>query len=559
MDNMSVTGREGSPKRRLSQSSLATDVENSPRRRRKPNTATLTGPSAKPSEPPDNILGETTNVLQPLPGSSSEKYGDSSSAEFQKIQAKATCESWEAGFEILQDKRGPSENGGVIALQERAEKLRSSGPRRHRLEMDALEKRIEILKQDVEQAQQQQDDSTIETNQEFAALMRKAREIYTMCSAIDIRGYLTSWNLPDPIFEQFDRCSELESQSKELRRERIRLQAEQIGKRDEIQVILARIFELRSSCSPGHEPDTSELETQIKQLRESPELLTLDKECQWYSAELDAVELDQSRAENTLYQTLEGYFLARELLVDKTVPDLGPENSPQDISVINSRVCCTPAAGSLEEADGTQDFATQLTKRLAPILKAHFQEARQELESSQSRLEALRDAGDIDPAERALAESPDHAIFLAKRERTREVIKAEEKFNDVCKRAQDAGIAGVPARSTGFSDHPSDGYGADTVEAHIKLTDVAGIEKWIDTETSSKKRVLFAQSDIVQMLEPSEPEERPDLEPLVLGESYSTIAQARQRGHIDVWLRMQTPQIVSEKDVFKSRGWRMSV
>ena len=268
--------------------------------------------------------------------------------------------------------------------------------------------------------------------------------------------------------------------------------AEQEAKRDEILEVVSRLVQ-------AHHDDASKGDAvlqrtdDVSDLRAAPEILEVDKRYEALVLQVESAKDELCQAEIQLYGTAETFLRKQGLLGPRVSESQDRSEDTLDFISMMAQPAGTPMGDVSETpASETRAFTKKLRKALEQELKRQYEVSRKNLENCQESLDSLREAGDLTSAERALAASSDHALFLAKSQRTRKVVEAEEEYSNVRRRAQEAVIPGLPAKSTDFSDHASDGYSAATVEAHFKLTDTSGIEEWIENETSSKARIVFA-------------------------------------------------------------------
>ncbi|KAI6851018.1 hypothetical protein KC323_g9544, partial [Hortaea werneckii] len=130
------------------------------------------------------------------------------------------------------------------------------------------------------------------------------------------------------------------------------------------------------------------------------------------------------------------------------------------------RICCTPIAPVPTDADKdthrkTARASIELQKKLKALLRAELNAA------SAEHLRCKRALGNIDSGSipRHMGASDLNTVkeqskryFLEKRRRYEELSQAEGAYRDVLRRAQEACLDGVAAKSEGFSSHASDGY-----------------------------------------------------------------------------------------------------
>ncbi|KAK4610679.1 hypothetical protein CLAFUW4_13526 [Fulvia fulva] len=545
-----------------------------------------------------NCLESTGEGLPPVPQSAEEPLASSAlvSADVEKSKPVSertdrdtSCwQHWEGSFEdvsdaakMLQDieanveirrnlKRGTAKvaeyaaeaailaNGeGLKHRRQQLEEIPSSRELHDDREIDRLEYEIRDIEVLIRSKQDQQNDATIRLNNEANALTRHVRAVYRLVEGLNIKRFAVFRGFPAKFFADFAACQDLDLQLQEIEEELKASRLEVDARQDQIHQMVVQVIQARNSeLSEEAERALSALEDELEELKAAPDLLDLERSCDNLAEELDAVEKKLSAIEVIFYDTIEEHLVAEGRLEAFVISD------PVDADAIEGgrrEQFSTP----LEERDAKpfdQDhMSRQVDRRLQNVLRQRYKAAAREVEACRLHLEALRLMSDLTPEERASAESVDHAFFLAKSRRTRALVEAEEACLDILSSAQEAGVSGIPAKSVGFSSHASDGYTSGTIELYVGRTDLDCVQQWVDNEESAKSKVDYADGKIVQMDGPDEPgnAERPVLQSLDVGESYSTIATGKDKDRIDGWLAVQKPRVVSRKSTPSSR--RMSI
>ncbi|KAI6869524.1 hypothetical protein KC338_g3430 [Hortaea werneckii] len=277
-------------------------------------------------------------------------------------------------------------------------------------------------------------------------------------------------------------------------------------------------------------------------------------ESKWYElvSRRDDLTLKLSQARKSLTEVADALCSTAECsFVAKGI--LSPNgNSVRDVrrasaqSGERQRICCTPIAPVPTDADKdthrkTARASIELQKKLKALLRAELNAA------SAEHLRCKRALGNIDSGSipRHMGASDLNTVkeqskryFLEKRRRYEELSQAEGAYRDVLRRAQEACLDGVAAKSEGFSSHASDGYLASEVRVGIQKTDFLAIGSWILGAVEAKApgfrlegpqsatdedafAIVVSDSDVY------------DIESLAFGESISTAGEGRSKLLID--------------------------
>ncbi|KAI6822484.1 hypothetical protein KC340_g12271 [Hortaea werneckii] len=203
------------------------------------------------------------------------------------------------------------------------------------------------------------------------------------------------------------------------------------------------------------------------------------------------LKLSQARkslteAADVLCSTAESSFVARGILPPN-------ENSVRDVRRASAqpeerqRICCPPIGPLPTDAEKSTQrqaarAAIELQRRLKALLRAELNAASAEQARCKRALEnidsgstpRLTETSDLD-----VAEEQSKRYFVEKRRRYEQLSQAEGAYRDVLRRAQEARLDGVAAKSEGFSSHASDGYLASEVRVSIQKTDFLAIGHWV--------------------------------------------------------------------------------
>ncbi|GAB1738081.1 hypothetical protein NU219Hw_g2618t1 [Hortaea werneckii] len=293
-------------------------------------------------------------------------------------------------------------------------------------------------------------------------------------------------------------------------------------------------------------------------------------ESKWYelvsrSNEL-TLKLSQSRkrlteAADVLCSTAECSFVARGIL-----PPNG--NSVRDVRRASAqpeerrRICCTPIGPVSTDADKdthrqTARAAIELQKRLKALLRAELNAANAE------HVRCQRALGNIDSgsfprhmgvSDLKAAEEQSKKYFVEKRRRYEQLSQAEGAYRDVLRRAQEACVDGVAAKSEGFTSHASDGYLASEVRVRIQKTDFLAIGHWVLGAVEARapgfrlEGTQSATDEDAFAIVVSDPDVY-DRESLAFGESISTAGEGRWKLLIDQEIAKWRP----DGDGFRAR------
>ncbi|KAI7090234.1 hypothetical protein KC356_g1652 [Hortaea werneckii] len=277
-------------------------------------------------------------------------------------------------------------------------------------------------------------------------------------------------------------------------------------------------------------------------------------ESKWYElvSRRDDLTLKLSQARKSLTEaadvlcsSAECSFVARGILPpnDNSVRDVRRASAQPAES---QRVGCTPIGPLSTDADKNTDrqaarAAVELQKRLKALLRAELNAASAEHLRCKRALENV-DSGSFPRHMRVsdlnTAEEQSKRYFVEKRRRYEELSQAEGAYRDVLRRAQEAGLDGIAAKSEGFSSHASDGYLASEMRVRIQKTDFLAIGTWILGAVEAKApgfrlegpqsatdedafAIVVSDSDVY------------DRESLAFGESISTAGEGRWKLLID--------------------------
>ncbi|KAI7241078.1 hypothetical protein KC330_g772 [Hortaea werneckii] len=280
----------------------------------------------------------------------------------------------------------------------------------------------------------------------------------------------------------------------------------------------------------------------------------LPAESKWYElvSRRDDLTLKLSQARKSLTEaadvlclTAESSFVARGILPPN-------ENSVRDVRRASAqaeqrqRICCTPIGPVPTDAEKDTHrqaarAAIELQKRLKALLRAELNAASAEQARCKRALENI-DSGSIPrhmgTSDSNAAEEQSKRYFVEKRRRDEQLSQAEGEYRDVLRRAREACLDGVAAKSEGFSSHASDGYLASEVRVRIQKTDFLAIGYWILGAVEAKApgfrlegpqsatdedafAIVVSDSDVY------------DTESLAFGESISTAGEGRWKLLID--------------------------
>ena len=277
-------------------------------------------------------------------------------------------------------------------------------------------------------------------------------------------------------------------------------------------------------------------------------------ESKWYElvSRRDDLTLKLSQARKSLTEAAdvlcsiaESSFVAKGILPPN-------ENCVRDVRRASAqpeerqRICCTPNGPVSTDADKESHrkaarAAIELQKRLKALLRTELNAASAEHLRCRRALENIGSGSrprQMGTSDLNTAEEQSKKYFVEKRRRYEELSQAEGAYRDVLRRAQEACLDGVAAKSEGFSSHASDGYLASEVRVRIQKTDFLAIGQWIldavearapgfRLEGSQKATDEDAFAIVV-----SDPDVY-DRESLAFGESISTAGEGRWKLLID--------------------------
>ncbi|KAI7553289.1 hypothetical protein KC331_g1337 [Hortaea werneckii] len=218
-------------------------------------------------------------------------------------------------------------------------------------------------------------------------------------------------------------------------------------------------------------------------------------ESKWYElvSRRDDLTLKLSQARKSLTEaadvlcsTDESSFVARGILPPN-------ENSVRDVRRASAqpeerqRICCTPIGPVPTDAEKNTHrqaarAAIELQKRLKALLRAELNAASAEQARCKRALENIDSESiprHMGTPDLSAAEEQSKRYFVEKRRRYEQLSQAEGAYRDVLRRAQQAWLDGVAAKSEGFSSHTSDGYLASEVRVRIQKTDFLAIGHWV--------------------------------------------------------------------------------
>ena len=442
-------------------------------------------------------------------------------------------------------------------IEDLVERLRERAP--HHPEIERLVEKLRRIQDMIDYRQFHRNNTVLDANSAADALSRHVSVVFPLFQEIDVEQSHSFKDFPLDFFDDLAECLYLHWRRNHLEEALKHHRQEHIVERDEILDATVAVFRARQDS--GTKSSLLILENELHSLRTSDDLLDLKRVCSDAAIDLDELEPQLRQAEVRFYDTIEDQFVAKGM-IDPATPqsyDEGGEALDDVLSAAEPQA--SPLHGPGSSANYEDDLRLELDRRLAVVLTERLNSAARMFDSYERRLEALEGPEDLDLGEMALAESEERYFLLAKRRHTRELADAQAEYESVVQEAQQAGVSAAPPKSSGFSSHASDGYAHSIVERHIALTKRDGLEEWIPDGTAfeTPKKEHLTSGDAIAMLEPSEPEEKPDLDDIAVGESHSTVAVGKNKARIDSWLTVQKPRMLNEKDVFRPSGRRMSV
>lgn len=450
-----------------------------------------------------------------------------------------------------------------IRLEARIDRLtdrRGSQERQHP-EIEHLLDKLHHLLSVIRSKQSERNKLVLGANEGASTLSRKASAICSLFDKIDVEQSHRFAGFPCYFFDDLAECQYLHWRRTQLEIALEHSRKEQTMKRDEIFEAIVAVFRARQQPHQDGNVPLAIFEEGLHKLRTSDALLELDQICDNAAADLQELGPQLRQAEVRLYDTVEDYFVAKNM-VDPAMLPSDDDDDELDWIWDGGEMPSTPLQDPDMPIVDEASLAAELKGRLAVVLKERYNAAVDQLDWCEERLDAIRRTENLDDSEKALAKAQDQAFFLAKQKRTRELSDAQAEYERVLRDAQDAGVSRAPAKSTGFSSQASDGYSPSIVEAHNRRTGHLDVNDWIPPHTAfeTANDLDLITGRPVEMLAPSEPGtgETAAVGLLDLGESHSTVAAGKSRARIDGWLAVQKP-LAREKDVSTPRRRRMSV
>ena len=414
--------------------------------------------------------------------------------ESSRVLRGASAKALECRQKIELWRHGKDGKGGIDGILKELQDLDESGRRASDPKRQKLQARLQEFEEAI--TMQEHEEDLANTSLHHGCRFQEVRDgkLYELAENVTIDGGSPLEHLPPGFFHDLHACRKLADDCKHLQTEQAAVDSEELSINTEFDRLAFRKYQLRRGrklLMVDIDEETAEVEERIQHLL-LVSLPAASRRRDELAREVAECIRRRSEAEQSLNRSAEDALVAAGCFADEddhvalSKSEIGSKEARKTPAIPRVKRPYTPVLLGPDVVrqlvPDPSDVGTELIKRLKVSLRDQVRETASNVRACRERLDAMEGGTCPDSIDDNLSGiEKGLRYFLAKQESTRALIEAESTYNDVLRRAHEAGVEGIEPQTSGFADHRSDSYDHAAMKAHKATTDYAAIQEWVAT------------------------------------------------------------------------------